>query len=148
MSFSLQALSDRYELEQLIYEYSDIIDRRRFDDLNSIFTKDAFIDYTDTGGIKGDLETIKQFLEESFIYFPTSHHLNANIRLKVDGDSATGTVMCLNPMEMQLSDESRQLLFIGLWYHDTFVRTQQGWKFSKRVQEKAYDFNKPDLRTL
>jgi hypothetical protein len=41
---SLEEISDRLELQQLLIGYSEAIDRRRFDELDAIFTPDAYID--------------------------------------------------------------------------------------------------------
>ena len=41
---SLQEISDRLEIQQLLVDYSTAIDQRRFDDLDKVFTPDAYID--------------------------------------------------------------------------------------------------------
>jgi hypothetical protein len=41
---SLQEISDRLEIQQLLIDYSTAIDQRRFDDLDRVFTPDAYID--------------------------------------------------------------------------------------------------------
>jgi hypothetical protein len=30
-------------------------------------------------------------------------------------------------------------MFIGIWYVDEFVRTDEGWRMSRRVEEKCFD---------
>jgi SnoaL-like domain len=30
-------------------------------------------------------------------------------------------------------------MFCGLWYLDEFVRTAEGWRITRRVQEKCFD---------
>jgi hypothetical protein len=47
---SVQELSDRLELQDLITAYSYAIDFHRWDDLDDIFTADARLDFTATGG--------------------------------------------------------------------------------------------------
>lgn len=42
--WSLEEISDRLEIQQLLVDYSTAIDRRRFDDLDKVFTPDAYID--------------------------------------------------------------------------------------------------------
>ena len=42
---SLAEISDRLEIQQLVVDYATAIDQRRFDDLDAIFTPDAYIDY-------------------------------------------------------------------------------------------------------
>jgi hypothetical protein len=41
---SLAEISDRLEIQQLLVDYSTAIDKRRFDDLDKVFTPDAYID--------------------------------------------------------------------------------------------------------
>jgi hypothetical protein len=41
---SLEEISDRLEIQQLLVDYSTVIDQRRFDDLDKVFTPDAYID--------------------------------------------------------------------------------------------------------
>jgi SnoaL-like domain len=41
---SLEEISDRLEIQQLLVDYSTAIDQRRFDDLDNVFTPDAYID--------------------------------------------------------------------------------------------------------
>jgi hypothetical protein len=41
---SLAEISDRLEIQQLLVDYSTAIDPRRFDDLDTVFTPDAYID--------------------------------------------------------------------------------------------------------
>ena len=50
---SQQEISDRFEIQQLMVDYSTAIDQKRFDDLDRVFTPDAYIDYRVTGGIDG-----------------------------------------------------------------------------------------------
>jgi hypothetical protein len=37
-------ISDRLEIQQLLVDYSTAIDSHRFDDLDTVFTPDAYID--------------------------------------------------------------------------------------------------------
>jgi hypothetical protein len=41
---SLEEISDRFEIQQLLIDYSTAIDNRQFDDLDRVFTRDAYID--------------------------------------------------------------------------------------------------------
>jgi hypothetical protein len=49
---SLAEISDRLEIQQLLVDYSTAIDQRRFDDLDKVFTPDAYIDLK---AVKGHL---------------------------------------------------------------------------------------------
>jgi hypothetical protein len=143
MTLSLQEISDRFEIQDLIVEYCDVIDKCDIDRLDDIFTADAFIDYSAVGGEKGDLESIKAFLKAALPIFKNTQHLISNFQVKVNGDSATGRIMCFNPMEFDDEKTGNPIMCLGLWYVDDYVRTPQGWRIKSRVEEKSYQFNTP-----
>lgn len=144
-------MSDRFEIQDLIYHYSDLIDQKRFDQLREeVFTEDAHIDYSVFGGSVGDVDETIGFLKSAVTdeLFPNSQHLNANIQIEIEGDTAKGRVMCFNPMEMTISDSDTQTYIIGLWYVDEYRRTDLGWRMSRRVEERSWVFNTPDFMNL
>jgi len=143
MTLSLQEISDRFEIQDLIVEYCDVIDKCDIDRLDDIFTADAFIDYSAMGGEKGDLECIKAFLKAALPMFKNTQHLISNYQIKVAGDKASGRIMCFNPMEFDDEKTGNPLICLGLWYIDEYVRTKQGWRIKSRVEEKSYQFNPP-----
>lgn len=147
MTLSVQEISDRLEIQDLLFDYADMIDLKKFDDLRDVFTVDAHIDYSVYGGAVGDRETIITFLKEVMPLFPNTQHLNANMQIKVDGDTATGRVMCFNPQEMTQGEQT-QTYMLGLWYVDKYVRTNEGWRIQERVEEKSWKFNVPDSMSL
>ena len=53
---SIEEISDRLEIQQLLIAYSTAIDSRRFDDLDQVFTTDAYIDYRAMGGVDDPAE--------------------------------------------------------------------------------------------
>jgi len=133
---SLEEISDRLEIQQLLVDYASAIDERRFDDLDRIFTPDAYIDYRAMGGVDGPYPQVKVWLTEVLPNFPAYSHLIGNFDIRLAGDTATGRTMCLNPM--QLSDDGT-LLFCALWYDDEFIRTADGWRLTRRVEVKCLD---------
>jgi len=148
---SQQQLSDRFELQDLCYRYAQIIDAKEFDALRSeIFTEDAHIDYSVFGGSVGSLEETITFLKQALTreLFPAHQHLNANLQIQLDGDEASGRIMCFNPQEIALPDGSSQLFMLGLWYLDRYRRTPAGWRICERVEEKSWVFNTPDFMQL
>ena len=148
MTLSLQEISDRMEIQDLLYHYADAIDQERFDDLYEVFAEDAHIDYSVFGGSVGDREHTIAFLKKAMKMFPNTQHSNANAQIKVDGDRATGRVMCFNPQEIPLPGGGSQVFMLGLWYVDEYVRTSAGWRIRRRVEEKSWVFNTPDFMKL
>ena len=134
---SMEEISDRLEIQQLLIDYSTAIDRRRFDDLDRVFTPDAYIDYTVFGGIAGSYPEVKAWLAEVLPNFPVYAHMLGNVDVRIDGDTASSRTICFNPMV--LPGDGKQVMFCGLWYVDEFVRTPEGWRMSRRVEEKCFD---------
>jgi len=54
MTLSLQEISDRFEISDLLTRYTRAIDTKDFELLDTCFTPDAFVDYTSSGGISTD----------------------------------------------------------------------------------------------
>ena len=79
---SLEEISDRLEIQQLLVDYSTAIDKRRFDDLDQVFTEDAYIDYTAMGGIDGVFPDVKKWLAD----VPVAHQLRHLAVRHVDGE--------------------------------------------------------------
>ena len=144
---SLQELSDRIEIQDLITDYSYAVDTHRWDDLDAIFTPDASLDFTATGGEAGDLPTIKVWFDKVLNLFAGHQHLVATSKIAIDGDTATARTLCHNPMWLAPAGEGGggepRVVFVGLWYHDTLVRTVDGWRISARHQEKGYLYGLP-----
>jgi hypothetical protein len=134
---SVAELSDRLELQDLITAYSHAIDFHRWDDLDDIFTVDATLDFTATGGEAGDFAAMKQWLARTLDMFTGHQHLVATSQIELAGDRASGRSICHNPMYLDV-DGKQQVLFVGLWYLDEFVRTDHGWRITARRQQKGY----------
>jgi hypothetical protein len=138
---SIQEISDRLEIQQLLIDYSTAIDRKRFDDLDQVFTDDAYIDYRALGGIDGRYPQVKAWLAEVLPNFPVYAHMLGNFDVRIDGDTATSRTICFNPMVLGVEPDgaTKQVLFCGLWYDDEFVRTAEGWRMTRRVEAKVFD---------
>ena len=147
---SLQELSDRIEIEDLVKEYSHVVDRREFDRFRDLFTADAHIDYSAFNGSVGNLEETISFLKSAVTpeLFPNCQHLISNIQVDLQGDRAEGRVMCFNPMEMALPEGKKHVFMLGLWYLDEYTRTPEGWRIARREEEKSWVFNTPDFMQL
>ena len=135
---SAEEISDRLELQHLLISYSEAIDRREFDELDEIFTEDAYIDYRDTSGTLKTSADLKAWLAETLpTYFERNAHMLGLPAIKLAGDTATARTFCFNPMV--LKGDKPKVMQVGVWYDDEFVRTTDGWRFSRRVEIKLYD---------
>jgi 3-phenylpropionate/cinnamic acid dioxygenase small subunit len=130
----LQTLADRIEISDLLTRYAHAVDTKDWALYRTVFTPDAQIDYVSAGGIKGDLETVTNWLEESLANFPVTQHLIANIDVKLEGDVAKVRAMFYNPMKMP----NGKNFFCGGWYNHDLVRTSDGWRSQNLYEESAW----------
>lgn len=144
MALTLQEMSDRFELQDLMVGYCYAVDDRDFDALDNIFTDDAVIDYSEMVGVKGSLSQIKEFLRASLAPVPMFQHAVMTTQYKFDGDRAETRTVCHNPMVAPGDDGQPQALFFGLWYIHEFRRTPDGWRISSLREKKCYDHNLPN----
>lgn len=139
---SLQNMSDRFEIQDLLTRYCTAIDSRNWAALDDIFTPDAIIDYTEAGGARGTLSEIKIYLEKALEQFSNMQHMISAPDLTIDGDTATARSILFNPMVVE-RDGAPHTFFVGMWYCDDLVRTEQGWRISHRREELSYFHNLP-----
>jgi ketosteroid isomerase-like protein len=141
---SLQEISDRLEINELLIRYSHTLDTQDWDALERVFTDDAVIDYTEMGGPRGGVRATREFLETVMPTFVSYQHLVANTVLDIEGDTATARTICHNPMVMDLGEGKTHVFYCGLWYRDQLVRTAQGWRIAERYEERSYIHNAPE----
>ena len=141
---SLQEVSDRIEIQDLLVRYSHAVDTRDWKLFAGIFTDDAVVDYTAFGGPRGTVEEVTAFLASVLPMFAATQHLVANSAVTLDGDRAAARTMCHNPMALPADgpgkdgDGESAVLLCGLWYVDELLRTPDGWKLRSRAEDKAY----------
>ena len=138
MALSLQELSDRLEIQDLLTRYTVAIDQKDWKLLDTCFTPDAKLDYTQTGGIAGDYPTVRAWLEKALAAFPMTVHYISNSTVKLDGDRAAARTYVINPMGFPKPDGSLHIFTVGGYYVDDLVRTPEGWRIARRMEESAF----------
>ena len=144
MTLSLQEISDRFEIQDLLVGYCYAVDDKDFDSLDQFFTEDAVIDYSEMVGVKGSLGEIKEFLRVSLEPIPMAQHAVMTTQYKFDGDNCETRTVCHNPMVVPGDNGEPQTIFFGLWYIHKFRRTETGWRISSLYEKKCYNHNLPD----
>lgn len=134
-----QTLSDRFEIDDLLTRYTFAVDRHDWDALDDVFTPDAHIDYSATGGNVGTFPEIKKWLSETLPMFSAMQHALCQRQVTVDGDSAHVRAYFLNPMVMDQADGSKWHLDLGGVYVHDLVRTPAGWRSRRLVEELLWD---------
>jgi 3-phenylpropionate/cinnamic acid dioxygenase small subunit len=136
MALSPQELSDRIEIDDLLVRYTAAIDDKDWELLDTVFTPDAQIDYVSSGGIAGAYPEVREWLGKALSIFPVTIHAITNSRIELDGDTAKGRTLVSNPMKMPKPDGAFWIFHVYAYYHDELVRTDQGWRIAKRVEEQ------------
>lgn len=137
----LQVLTDRLQIDDLLTTYTRAIDTGDWGRLDTVFTPDAEIDYTSTGGIAGCYPVVKAWLAENLPMFPRRQHVLGQKEVALVGEPATGarvTAYFLNPMVLPQADGSELLWEFGGLYHHDLVRTPDGWRSARLVEELCW----------
>ena len=134
----LAQISDRLEIEALLVRYTRAIDSGDWDLLDDVFTSEARIDYTATGGIAASYPEVKRWLAETLPIFPRRMHTLGQIECEVDGDEATVAAYFHNPMVLAQPDRAELLVELGGIYHHLLVRTTEGWRSRSLVEELVW----------
>jgi len=150
MGLSLQQISDRIEVEDLLERYTSCIDAKDWDKLDTVFAADAILDYSSSGGPPaGPYPEIKAWLQRALAIFPMTQHMIGKSRITIDGDTAHCRSIFYNPMGMPTDAEGNftadiagraglHTFIVGGFYNDTCQRTADGWRIVKKVEEQSY----------
>ena len=134
----VQAVSDKLEIHELLARYARGVDDKAWDVYRSVFTADASIDYSSAGAISGTVDEVVAFFSVAFTAIPWTQHYITNIEIDLDGDSASARAMFYNPMQLPGMDEPS---FCGGFYHHDLVRTPDGWRSRRLVEENRWFLN-------
>ena len=137
MTFSPQELSDRAEINDVIVRYGWAIDTKDWALLDTCFTSSAELDYTSTGGEKGSYADLRRWLEKVLSPFAVTVHHIGNVSVELHGDRARARTYLWNPMGLRKADGELHWFTVSAHYVDELVRTDDGWRIQKRVQERG-----------
>lgn len=129
-----RAVADRVEIEALRGEYSDGVVMRDYEQIASLFTEDGALRMPD---IPVNLEGRGQIRAwgrkvPDVVAFLIQNTYSGVITL--DGDVATGRN---HVFEIGRALDGRSQVNYAIW-HDRYLRTPEGWRFTERVYEIRY----------
>jgi hypothetical protein len=121
-------LADRLAVHELLGLYGHLIDQRRWNELEQVFTADVVYDATDFGQpVTRSLAGLQAVWTGDLTVHPLAHHAT-NIVVTEDPD---GTVRVLSK-GIGVGNRGR----VGsVTYHDVVVRTADGWRLAHRRAE-------------
>ena len=91
---------DEHQIAALLYRYARAVDTKDWELYRSVFTDDAYIDYSSAGVIAGSRDEVAYWLSQGFAAIPMSMHYITNIETDIDGDTASVRAMFYNPMQL------------------------------------------------
>lgn len=131
-------LVDRLAIHELLALYGHLIDQRRFDELDIVFTEDVVYDATDFGQtVTSSLDELRAHWSSDLAMHPLAHHAT-NIVVTTD-DTDTAQVLSKG---IGVGSRGR----VGsVTYHDVVRRTDRGWRLSYRRAELRRPQRRTDL---
>ena len=132
----MSEINDIEAIRRLTYEYAFAVDTMQLNALIDLFVPEAVFD-PGPGGVPvmNDREDIREFFKATFEGSSNLFHLTSNHIINVDGDTASGTVYYA--ASGVTSDGAR--FGANGYYGDTYVRTEDGWKFLRREAAALLD---------
>jgi len=143
VALTAQNIADRLEIEEVLTRYCYAVDDRDWDTYRKLFTPDAVIDDTVTGGVKSGVEEHVAYLTKALAKILISQHAISTTLIDLKCDEAKIRTHCSCPMVVELGEGERQVFFQGLWYRNRLVRTPEGWKIKELREEGYWTHNVP-----
>lgn len=138
---NLQEVGDRFEIADVLARYVLAVDTGRWELFDQVFTGDAILDYTSTGGGKGSRDEMRAWLSEILPTWPGRQHIIGSVMIAFDGDEAGVSASftdTLAPSREAIAPDAPGLLRGGGFYHHRMVRTPGGWRSRQLVAEQLW----------
>ena len=140
----LQEAQDKEEIRNLVDQFSNLADEKNPDAQMELFTSDAEVTIT----MNGESRTMDyDQTEEAFTRVLTNtdslYHMNGQVSLEVNGDTATGTVYCRVVLVDENEDGVKMETDEGVIYHDEYVKQDGKWLIARRNSNFIYQDIKP-----
>lgn len=121
-------MTDREDIQRLIYLYGHVIDDMQWNRLDEIFAEDGCFEIEGTDISVSGFDAIDKFMRS--ITHPLAHYTtNVLVDVEEGTDVATARAKVFAPRANGTSA-------IGS-YHDVIVRTERGWRFQRRLVKAA-----------
>ena len=134
MTYELEEISDRLEIQDVLARYVHAFDKKDYDVLErDVFTADARFDFSHMGGPVRLWPEMKDFLVAKN---RTEHdlHVYGNVLIEFDADRSGATThsKVLNPQGVRDRDGVLHLYSQVGVYEDRWERTAAGWRICAR----------------
>jgi hypothetical protein len=133
-------LEDREEIARVIWTYSFLLDTGKWDDVPEVVYAEDGMDVhaedTDPPMITQGRQALKEFFGYTMPHFDGTQHFTGPSMIDLDGDTATARTYFWATHWMKVGKGAGPLRpadsIQALLYDDELVRTEEGWRISKR----------------
>ncbi len=135
----LQLLLDRMEIIDVENRYASGIDLRDKALYRSCFTDDIETNFDPANTSETIKTSADDWADQAFMLissFQVTQHIISNHTITIDGDKAT----CIAYVQAQHFNPTNYLL-LGGYYHNSLVRTAEGWKICKLQLATTWTIN-------
>jgi 3-phenylpropionate/cinnamic acid dioxygenase small subunit len=143
-TFTVQDLSDRAQIEDVLNRYTTALDTKDWALLETTFSEQPTADYSRVGGPSQPLvsPTAIAGLLKATLGTLITQHISSNALIELSGDSAT-VVSYLLAQHWRKSD-GVEFTTRGR-YVDTFVREASGWRIKTRLLDPIHTTGNPAI---
>ncbi len=136
MTWDVQALSDRDEIIELRSRYGRALDERDWNLMRTVFAEDATADFALGTPFEG-IEDIVRGCRSQMDSLDHTQHFMGNHEVELDGDRARGRHKLIGSAFLHTNIGAPTATLYGD-YVDEYVRTDQGWRISRRTLSIAW----------
>ena len=140
---SAREVSDRLLIREVLDAYAAAVDTRDWELLASLCAADAVLDYSAYGGPKGSVAEAVAWIDQALSRIAVSQHLVTNVRIAIDGDTATSQCYLFSPLGASTDGGGMRVFLVGGYYNDRLRRTQDGWRIVERVAGPTWSYDVP-----
>ena len=124
--------ADHIAIQRLVVAYGHAVDDRDWSRWRSLFTDDATLDYTESGGIAGSIDEVAAWLPGGTAVFRWSLHSVFTHEITFTGpDTATGRAHLFNRNGAEWNGKL-ELLDVSGVYLDEYRKVGDRWCFTRR----------------
>ena len=135
---SAERQGDMLAIGDLVVSYGFAVDDKDWTRWEALFTPDAFIDYTHSGGITGTPAEIAAWLPGAMEAFMWTMHSVLTHEIRFTGpDTATGRLHLFNRNAIEWKGTT-EFSDVGGLYLDEYRKVGDAWRFSRRVERTYY----------
>jgi hypothetical protein len=123
-------IADRLAIHELVANYSHVVDDKRWDDLDLVFSEDGVFDATDRGyALVQGLAHLRTHMETA--RHPIAHCITNVVLREIDSDTVESHSKMVAVRTGGVTSTSD--------YYDLCVRTPDGWRIRRKVAKPRRD---------